>query len=312
MLAFDSMLRSRLNRECQEKDAFTIDLLTALAMPCISAGHLIYQICRHPSYLAVIGGDDTISPVGIYQSEAGIRASHCVCATFSLWAFVLVYVARNRLHLRQQLVIGGVVWVCLAAELAMMWKFWYYIGSEILRYTTVVFALSPVLWIALELSPAREFAYPARQAVVHEEEAIELDSIPAQPSTPPEAHLYDTRSQSHAVTTTNDDPEEPTSQPPSTLRPEDLTLSEASKKKKFALVEPLIWSGMAGNLLVAVDGPFAFGHLRMCARKWLLLMPMTNAKLSDLDQAVALAMGLCTLLYSGWEAWKSRRITVEQ
>ena len=169
--------------------------------------------------------------------------------------------------------------------------------------------ICPVLWIASQLYTDIRAAKlkaisagPAEPAAIQQTDTIDLELMARPmvlPSAPSEAHLNDSHSQSHAADNPDDQPEEPTMQPSS--------LGSASEVNHLT---PLIWSGIGANIVIAINGTAIIDDLRACSKQWLLPMPMSNAKLGDLDQAVALAMGLCTLLYSVREAWKSQRARV--
>ena len=70
------------NRDCRVRDEITNDFVAAIAMPCVSAGHLIYQMIRRPSLFAI--EDDESLVFEISKNWAGIGASHDVCAIFAL------------------------------------------------------------------------------------------------------------------------------------------------------------------------------------------------------------------------------------
>ena len=76
------------NRDCRVRDEITNDFVAAIAMPCVSAGHLIYQIIRHPSWLAIEADESLLW--GAHKNAAGIRASHRVCATYAIWSLLLM------------------------------------------------------------------------------------------------------------------------------------------------------------------------------------------------------------------------------
>ena len=303
------------NRDCRVRDEITNDFVAAIAMPCVSAGHLIYQMIRRPSLFAI--EDDESLVFEISKNWAGIGASHDVCAIFALWSLPLMIIADSPLHYRQQLVIGSVALLCLTAETITIWTF--YSGTKlllVLQYTTALMTVCPILWTASQLytdiraaklkaisaGPAGP-AEPAEPAAIQQTDTIDLELMArptALPSAPSDAHLNDSHSQSHAAANNPDDqPEEPTMQPSS--------LGSASEVNHLT---PLIWSGIGANIVIAINGTAIIDDLRACSKQWLLPMPMSNAKLGDLDQAVALAMGLCTLLYSVREAWKSQRARV--
>jgi hypothetical protein len=215
--------------------------------------------------------------------------------------------------------------LCLTAETVTIWNF-YYEGSKVLQSATAVMTICPVLWIASQLytdiraaklkaisaGPAgpAEPAEPAEPAAIQQTDTIDLELMArptALPSAPSDAHLNDSHSQSHAAANNPDDqPEEPTMQPSSLFRAKNFTHSATI----FARIEPLIWGGIGANIGIAINGTAIIPDLRACSMRWLFLMPMSDAKLGDLDQAVALAMGLCTLMYSAREAWKSQRARV--
>jgi hypothetical protein len=212
--------------------------------------------------------------------------------------------------------------LCLTAETVTIWNF-YYEGSKFLQSATAVMTICPVLWIASQLytdiraaklkaisaGPAGP-AEPAEPAAIQQTDTIDLELMArptALPSAPSDAHLNDSHSQSHAAANNPDDqPEEPTMQPSSLFRAKNFTHSATI----FARIEPLIWGGIGANIGIAINGTAIIPDLRACSMRWLFLMPMSDAKLGDLDQAVALAMGLCTLMYSAREAWKSQRARV--
>jgi hypothetical protein len=76
------------NRDCRVRDEITNDFVAAIAMPCVSAGHLIYQIIRRPSWLAIEADNSLFW--GAHKMAARIRASHRVCATYAIWSLLLM------------------------------------------------------------------------------------------------------------------------------------------------------------------------------------------------------------------------------
>ena len=297
------------NRDCRVRDEITNDFVAAIAMPCVSAGHLIYQMIRRPSLFAI--EDDESLVFEISKNWAGIGASHDVCAIFALWSLPLMIIADSPLHYRQQLVIGSVALLCLTAETITIWTF--YSGTKlllVLQYTTALMTVCPILWTASQLytdiRAAKLKAISAGPAAIQQTDTFDLELMVSPttiPSAPSDAHLNDSHSQSHAAANNPDDqPEEPTLQSSSLSRAKSFTHSATI----YARIEPLIWGEIVANILYATHGTLILSDPRACSTKWPLLMPMSNAKLDDLDQAVALAMGLCTLVYSAREAWKSQ------
>ena len=185
-----------------------------------------------------------------------------------------------------------------------------------MQSATAVMTICPVLWIASQLytdiraaklkAISAGPAGPAEPAAIQQTDTIDLELMvrpTALPSALSDAHLNDSHSQSHAAANNPDDqPEEPTLQSSSLSRAKSFTHSATI----YARIEPLIWGEIVANILYATHGTLILSDPRACSTKWPLLMPMSNAKLDDLDQAVALAMGLCTLVYSAREAWKSQ------
>ncbi|KAM0697425.1 hypothetical protein Q7P36_002279 [Cladosporium allicinum] len=316
LLALGSVVISwTFNRDCRVRDEITNDLVAAIAIPCVSAGHLIYQMIRRPFWIAIETDQSLVFE--IHKNWAGIRASHHVCAIFALWSLLLMIIANSRLHYRQQLVIGSVALLCLTAETVTIWRFYYYSGTKlllVLQYTTALMTICPVLWTASQLytdiRAAKLKAISAGPAAIQQTDTIDLELMvrpTALPSALSDAHLNDSHSQSHAAANNPDDqPEEPTLQSSSLSRAKNFTHSATI----CARIEPLIWGGIGANILFAIHGTYIISDLRDCSMEWPLLIGMSNAKLGDLDQAVALAMGLCTLLYSAREAWKSQRARV--
>ncbi|KAF2825888.1 hypothetical protein CC86DRAFT_418471 [Ophiobolus disseminans] len=87
LLALVSVLISwTFNPSSRRKDTITVDLLAALLLPVVAAGHVAFLIVRLPVSLAEAF---TTQDGAILQLTSAIEAPLCICETFSMAALVL-------------------------------------------------------------------------------------------------------------------------------------------------------------------------------------------------------------------------------
>lgn len=289
-----------LNAEYRQKDSFSADLLFALAIPGVSAGHVIYLM-----FFPGLEEHDTVRQLfsnpspKIIQHAAAVEAALTVCETFSAFAVALAFISMLHAHWKRTVAVLVVGLFAFSVETII---FFHTRGtavedSNLSRpflfnyYETMI----PILMFLAFWIPAFTLVLcwlHGLAAGSHRHEKIHLDSVD-DGGVPHNLKNLCNRIASEEVG-----------------RIRDTEVSDWA-------IHPLLFL----NLISAFFVPLSFGatifgasgawgstdfmsHIEWTGRLR-FFFPRTATKISDLDQAVSICAGLITLAFSVREAHKS-------
>lgn len=301
-----------LNAQYRRKDRISADLIFALVVPGVAAGHVIYMMffssdAEHESVQQLFTSSDS----QIVQHAAAAEAALNVCETFPAAAVLLVVISMSHGHMKRTLavvIVGllafsteAVVFVqtrgirVSASNLTRPFLFNFFEAmASILIFLVVwisVFSIM-ILWLRLRI-------------VNNPEEQIQLGSadpqLEADVRTALRSQVVDMGSaamwenQLHAV--------------------EALQLAEAHIRegKAMAIFSIIFLPLQFLAALASMGSPTGmFGStIYMSSLSWaarlLLFVPKSATSITELDQMVSVCIGSTALLFILWEAFKSQK-----
>ena len=277
LIAMSVLISWTINRQSKKRDVISNEFVATLVFMLVTAGHLIYLITGKTSITCNDRWD-------ILLQTATVEAALNVCETsltLLLVSFSIAAVHGHRKRASTVLVAGIIV---LASEIL---TFNRHANSTVERSsftrpfllnTTIIFpgiivSLGfPIVFLVL----SGLYFYAVDRLNERARTQIELSAEPAEGSN---ARRY------------------------------------TADRKAMVLSSWLPICFLPANLLSSVGTPFGwFGETQYArlthsaaAVRFLFFIPRSNISILDLDQAVALGAGLCTLGFSLWDAWRSWR-----
>ena len=297
-----------LNKEYR-KDNITKDVFAALSLPVVAAGHLIYQIVIYEGDRSAIltTSDPTLLP-----RVAAIEAPLNICETFSTLALSLFVLAEFKLHIRRCVVVGAVGLLCFFAETAL---FVICSTSSIRRsnfsrpfLVNERAAMMPITIIAIALTLA---SVPVKlQNLVTAAKQTLADGATSTAGTANGDNERQLQRQEGLTTSADQGPSDHGSRERTeqTQKPRKAAVEVASMRA-ITIVSLLF---LAASFVATIGFPLgawgvtAVGAVHSFAWRLRFFIPETPYTFADLDQVVPLVGGAATLLYSIYDALKSR------
>lgn len=306
-----------LNVDSRRRDSITNDFIAALSFPAIAAGHFFYLLffADHSTGSLVFTNTEPEKISYAAAAEAPIN----VCETFAAAALALFAIAAFRGHSRR--------YVCLLV-----------VGLLAFSTEVVVFVKVPRIAVA-ESNLARPFLFnfaPAMASIIaflvgslflmfvlqympiwirywHRDRSVEEAATQQQPTASPSP-----TDQGPGSATTTGGGQQP-ARDLETLSDEQVLSQkpdeEARRAQALRMREPAIITMLFLPLAAAMTSGIGTGLLG--ATKYMIerqnwrsrlsfFIPKSSVAITEMDQAVSLAAGAITLVFSLWDAYKSR------
>jgi hypothetical protein len=265
-----------LNRKCHSKDIISNDFIAALVIPVVASGHAIYRLVfatLHPPS----------NPTEAIQFVAAIEAPLNVCETFTVVALAFSILAAFRKHRKQSLCVLAVGLLCFSIE-SIIFLYAPETGVELSNFSRPYLFNFAEMMICAFVFLGVSMLFLAVAVALRRAQRWPLETLLEPSETRQEARLPLVAA---------------------VLRILDLLLWLLP----FAFIIfifPLETLGAIGvfgipALMVSLDW---FSRISF-------FIPRTNNSILELDQAVALAMGIFSLLFSLRDAYESRNTNVE-
>ncbi|KAK5741796.1 hypothetical protein LTR17_003787 [Elasticomyces elasticus] len=299
------------NCETRRTDGFTNDLLGTLSLPVVAAGHLMYQLIWYQGDTKEIFLPSTPDAVA---RTGTIEASLAVCETFSALALFLFMIAGPRRHYKRCAAVAIAGFLTFSMKCAL-----FGLSQPTLPHGTLIVSLFVVgagtmLVVYVyhvndtNRAPAEAAPTARKNKIMGPEDVIGLGPL-SRPGDIGEVPIAGGNLRAGGEPTRVVEATSILSLAERQQRPQ----SGAGKQRLKTLIMTLMmyltlmvlsagWSGNAPAVASSLIASQIWGW------RSAFFIPLSDAKLNDIDQAFALACGACTLLFSVWEAWKSRGI----
>ncbi|SPJ88928.1 uncharacterized protein FTOL_12823 [Fusarium torulosum] len=303
-----------LNAQLRRKDSISADLVVVVAVPGVAAGHAIYMLFFDNANHESIQHLFTSADPEVLKHAAAAEAALDVCETFSAIAVLLVFVSMFFGHLKRTLAVVAVGLLAFSTEAVVFMQTRGVVVSDTNLTRPFLFnffevMVSLVVLVAVWLTLFSILILWLRLRIIEgPEEQTELESA-------------DTELEMEVRTA---------------LRGQDMDIDAAGRwgnQQQSARALRLIESGARdGNpmrfltllsilflplsffaCLASMGTPLgAFGETSfMPSPNWgatvLFFVPRSTTDITELDQMVSLCVGIITLLFSLWEAFKSQK-----
>ncbi|KAK5690925.1 hypothetical protein LTR17_025833 [Elasticomyces elasticus] len=298
------MVSWTVNSKSAGKDRITNDFIGTLTLPAVAGGHLIHQLITYPgprgSMFATT--DSALTP-----RVAAIEASLCICQTFSAMAPLLAGISMYRRHARRFFMTVSVGLFCFVLEIMLteispipstdrtnLSRIPLIYGEVFIIILTIViiFQVLAALYVWIDFAKLTRASKKRRD---EEAQISELKTLNQQ--------LQAVRDQDgdHKVMATQ--------------RIVHTGLQEqAAQNKQRASYAGFLSSGISVffaplALLLSLgdsSGTTAIGSFHSLAWRLVSFVPESNTTIKELDQVVALAGGVAALVFSCWDAYRSR------
>ena len=317
-----------LNKKTRKKDTITNDFIAVLTLPTVAAGHLIYQIISYTGDRSTIL---TTQDPELLPRVAAMEASLNICETFAALALTLFAIAAFKFHIGRCITVATVGLVCFGTESAL---FFISPDSSVKRSNftrpfilneqramiptfIVITAVCPaavIVWFRVASrtrtrSRSRDTAETGNGGIrrVLQRGRYHIDGVHHQVLDRMRLKLSDQgalelpdrmRLQMREVAVARDD--------------------DVRAMRSIAIVSLLFLpltscaAAVSASFPLGAWGVTPLGALHSFAWRLRFFIPETSSKITELDQAVALAGGAATLGFSLLEAVKSSVDSDEQ
>lgn len=302
-----------LNTECRRKDSISADLVVVLAVASVAAGHAIYMLFFDHAHYESIQHLFTSADPEVLKHAAAAEAALDVCETFSAIAVLLVFVSMFFGHLKRTLAVVVVGLLAFSTEAVVFIQTRGVSVSDTNLTRPFLFnffevMVSLVVFVAVWLTVFSVLIVWLRVRMIEgPEEQTELESADTELETEVRTAL---RRQDIDIDTAV----RWANQQQST-RALHLMKAEARDGNPMRLLTLLSIFFLPLSLfasLASMGTPLGvFGVTSFIpSPNWgavLFFVPRSTTAITELDQMVSLCVGIITLLFSFWEAFKSQK-----
>ena len=303
-----------LNVEYRRKDSISADLVVVLAVPGVAAGHAIYMLFFSNANHESIQHLFTSADPEVVKRAAAAEAALDVCETFSAIAVLLVFVSMFFGHLKRTLAVAAVGLLAFSTEAVVFTQTRGVSVSDTNLTRPFLFnffevMVSLVVFVAVWLTVFSVLIIWLRLRIIEEpEEQIELESADTGLEMEVRGIL---RGQAMdidlAVRWENQH------QSARSLHLTDADARDVDPMQALTLLSILLLPLSVFASLLSAGAPLGvFGETSFTpSPNWgaavLFFVPRSTTGITELDQMVSLCVGIITLLFSLWEAFKSQK-----
>ncbi|KAI6747623.1 hypothetical protein HG530_015731 [Fusarium avenaceum] len=303
-----------LNTEHRRKDSISADLVVVLAVPGVAAGHAIYMLFfNHANHESIQHLFTSVNPE-VLKHAAAAEAALDVCETFSAIAVLLVFVSMFFGHLKRTLAVVIVGLLAFSTEAVVFVQTRGVSVSDtnltrpfLFNFFEVMVSLVAFVAVWLTVFSALIVWLQVRM-IKGPEEQTELESADTELETEVRAAL---RGQDIDIDTVVRRANRQQS-----TRTLDLKTAEARDRNTMRLLTllsifslPLSFFASLASMgtPMGVFGETSFIPSPNWSTTVLFFVPRSTTAITELDQMVSLCVGIITLLFSFWEAFKSQK-----
>ncbi|KAL9572061.1 hypothetical protein ACKAV7_003778 [Fusarium commune] len=300
-----------LNAQYRRKDSISADLVVVLAVPGVAAGHAIYMLffgnANHESIQHLFTSADP----EVVMHAAAAEAALDVCETFSAIAVLLVFVSMFFGHLKRTLVVVTVGLLAFSTEVVVFLQTRGVSVSDTNLTRPFLFnffevMVSLVVFVAVWLTVFSILIIWLRLRIIMEpEEQIELESADTDLEMEVRAAL-----RGQAMDIDSAVRWENQQQSARALHFTEAEARDGDPMRYLTLISiffvPLTFFTSLGTPL-GVFGETSFIPSPNWGAAALFFVPRSTTNITELDQMVSLCVGIITLLFSLWEAFKSQK-----
>ncbi|KAM0231986.1 hypothetical protein ACHAP5_010879 [Fusarium lateritium] len=297
-----------LNTEYRRKDSISADFVVVLALPGIAAGHAIYMLffdhANHESIQHLFTSADT----EVLKHAAAAEAALDVCETFSAIAVLLVFVSMFFGHLKRTLAVATVGLLAFSTEAVVFVQTRGVSVSDtnltrpfLFNFFEVMVLL--VVFVAVWLTVLSVLIVWLQVRIIEgPEEQTEFESVNTEVETEVRAALRERDIDIDAAVRW-------AKQQQSTRA---VRARDENPSRILALLSILLLPLSLFASLASMATPFGvFGVTSFIpSPNWgsavLFFVPRSTTTITELDQMVSLCVGIITLIFSFWEAFKSQ------